>query len=328
MITNKSMLDVAQEAFYLIRQDISLPSVEEAANDTSMEWEKCRRALEFAVSEVLSAHDWYFAREDDESKEDLSLWPVNIRKLLVYALARELSVQIAGRTEDLKTLHALYTAMLAEARIKDLSEEKVEDGLEREVVSAVVGVFSSEDKALPRSIKYITDKIAALKPLAMKEVLASHPWGFALDEDFTPSCPLTFSGLGAFVHSLTTPSNMIKLVGVYGEDGESLNWRMVAGEIRADSPIKRILFVRNLCSLCDFSPDARKLVVLRLAADIVKSIGNISAAELGEKLYRDQLETAKLNDTRETKPSEDDVWGENHYVEVMSGRRHFDGRRR
>lgn len=317
MNINQSMLEVCEEALYLIRQDVTLPKIEDAQNDTSMEWVKCKKAFTFAVSEVLSSHDWYFIRKNHAAKDDISLWPDNIRKLLVYQLARELSVQIAGRTEDLKNLHAIYSGLLTDARIKDLSEEPVEDPLEAEVIATMVGAFSTEDKALPRSIEYILKKIRVIRSSVIKEVVSSHPWSFALDEDFTPSVRLTLPGLGGYVHSVQLPEDLLKVVTVYGADGEVLSWQITSGEVRAKSPIARILYIRDVEDIDEFSSDVLRLVVLRISADITKAIGALSGAELGEKLYRDSLATAKLKDTRQSKPSSEDIWGKNYYVEQM-----------
>lgn len=322
------MLDVCEEALYLIRQDVTLPGLEEASSDTGMEWVKCRKALRFAASEVLSAHDWYFVRENPDAKDDVTLWPENIKKLLVYALARELSVQIAGRTEDLKNLHALYAGMLVEARIKDLTDEPVEDRLESEVVSAVVGAFSSEDKSLPRSIGFIAGKVRSMRQSAIREVVSAHPWSFALDEDFTPSSMLELPGLGKCRHSVRLAGSCLKVVSVYSPGGEKISWQMVSGEVRAESPVGRILFVRDISDIDELSPDAHRLVVLRLAADVTKSMGSAAAAELGEKLYLGALVEAKLKDTRESNPRGEDVWGGNYLVEAMQGRIPRGGRRR
>ena len=127
MQITQTMLDVCEEALYHLRQDVTLPTLAEAPSDTGMEWVKCRKAFDYAATEVLSAHDWRFARNSTTVQGKVDDWPQNVRKVLVYCLARELAVQIAGRTEDLKNLHQLYNRFLFDAKLKDLEEDKSAD---------------------------------------------------------------------------------------------------------------------------------------------------------------------------------------------------------
>ena len=46
MTINASNMAVCQEALYLLRQDVGLPSVAAAPTDTSLEWEKSKIAFD------------------------------------------------------------------------------------------------------------------------------------------------------------------------------------------------------------------------------------------------------------------------------------------
>lgn len=187
---DESMLTVAEEALYLLRQDVSLPSVEEAATDRRMEWLKCRAAFELSATEVLAAHDWRFARDNDQASATVSVWPANIRKLVVYRLAAEMAVQIAGRTEDLKNWHALYSSMLVDARVKDLSEDKSDDPVVREVIAAIRSLFAVDTPSLPRSMLLVYERIDDVRTVSYEEVKDAHDWtgkaGFTKGEDLPP----------------------------------------------------------------------------------------------------------------------------------------------
>ncbi len=445
MNVTQAALDVCKEALYLLRQDVSLPPLSEAESDTSMEWRKCRIALEYASTEVLSAHDWVFARGDksDAAHAAVDGWPANIRKLLVYRLAAELAVQIAGRTEDLKNWHTLYSSMLVDARLKDLSEDGTDDPVVREVVAGVrtlftsanadlprsmaliyerigavrdsafkevlsahnwqgkdeitsgeklpsqakaawialmqqklaivcgltieaVGAFESiwraklkearvtdletspvpegivgdvltairgvfdTSEALPRDLKSLVDRIERMKPIAMREVLSSHPWAFAMEEEVCVGVPHGVPGSGEYRFCTPVPLDSIRVVSVHGRDGRLGHVEEIGGELRCREPIVRIVYIRDVANIERFTPDAYRLVVLKLAADLAKVVAaKPESRELQERLYRDALADAKLRDARGSNPSPKSVWGDNYYVDQMdSGRGRYPWRRR
>lgn len=549
MQITQAMLDVCEEALYHLRQDISLPTLADAPTDTGMEWVKCRKAFGYAATEVLAAHDWRFARGSSTVQDRVDDWPQNVRKVLVYCLARELAVQIAGRTEDLKNLHQLYNRFLFDAKLKDLEEDKSADPVCMEVVATLRGYFSEESKDIPRSMLSIYERIDAvkdaafrevlaahewtnkaaihtgadfapiaraawivlieqklavacgfppeaaiklgedyllklvharavdlegqhsddpvvaevlagirphfsldqknmpltmvslyerigavkvsafkeilavhnwqgkedmtggddlppqaraawialmqqklcvacglgteaaasfesiwrakvkearvsdletsevpegvagevltlirdsfdptetnlpmdlktlaarverMKPIAMKEVLSAHPWGFAMEEHLTRSGRLEEEGLGEYVYWIPVPEDCMKIVGVYGRGGDLLKWERVSGQIRAYGEIYRLTYVRRVECLADFSPDAYRLVVLRLAADMSRAMSmRTSVQNLHENIYRDALAEAKTRDSRQSNPGPAAVWGGNYYVDRMTGR--------
>jgi len=546
MQITQAMLDVCEEALYHLRQDTTLPTLAQAATDTSMEWVKCRKAFGYAATEVLAAHDWKFARQSAAAKDAVDGWPENLKKVLVYCLARELAVQVAGRTEDLKNLHQLYNRFLFEAKLKDLEEDTSTDAVAKEVVSTIRGYFSEQSTDMPRSmlsiysrieavrtsayqevlaahewqgkasmtkgedlppvaraawillieeklavscgipaeaalklgenyllklvqaraidlesqnstdavvqevlagirpyfsldqknlpltmvslysrinavkesaykeilaahdwqgkstmtsgdslppqaraawialmqqklcvacglsaeavasfetiwrtklkearvadlettpvpaglagevltlirdsfdvtetnlpmnLKTLADRIGRMKTLAMREVLSAHPWAFAMEELLTDSGKLDQQGLGDYVNYIPLPEDCVKVVGVFGRDGELLKWERVNGEIRADGRIRRLTYVRDVDDLAEFSPDAYRLVVLRLAADMSRAMSVRSSLQnLHENIYRDALAEAKARDARQSNPSAKSVWGDNHYADVM-----------
>lgn len=320
MQITQTMLDVCEEALYLIRQDVTLPTPAEAETATDMEWVKCRKAFDLAAAEVLAAHDWAFARAEGYDGSTVDGWPAHVRKALVYCLASEIAVQVAGRTEDLKNWHALYERHLLAARLKDLSDERSDDRFVREVMAVSSGVVPPDRENLPRSMKAVYDRIADLKPLAMRDVLAAHAWSFATENERTGSTPLDEEGLGEYVNWAPLPEGCVRLVGVYGPDGELLEWERVAGQVRAIGRISRLSYVRDVEDLDEFSPDARRLVILKVAADLMKSVGaGTDARRLQEQLYRDALAEAKVRDSRQSNPSPRAVWGSNHYADVMHG---------
>ena len=174
MSWNQAQLDVCQEAFFILRQDISLPTPAEADTDTSLEWTKCKIAYESARQEVLGAHDWVFARVA-AARENISMWPGDVRNCLVYCLARELAIPIAGRIADMQNIDALYRDKLRKAQIRDLEAETFSDETAREVLSSIRAYYA-DDSRLPQSIAKFVEKIQAVEDSSLDEILSAHGW--------------------------------------------------------------------------------------------------------------------------------------------------------
>ena len=174
MSWTQAQLDVCQEAFFILRQDIGLPTPATSDSDTSLEWTKCKLAYESARQEVLGAHDWVFARIE-ASRTNISAWPGDVRNCLVYCLARELAIPIAGRIADMQNIDALYRDKLRKAQIRDLEDETAGDETATEVLSAIRAYYA-EDSRLPQSISKLAEKIHAVEDSALEEILAAHGW--------------------------------------------------------------------------------------------------------------------------------------------------------
>lgn len=187
-------LRVVRLALYQLRQDIGVPeSAEAAATDSTLTWTKCRDCLDVAFAETLDAHNWTWKRgaADTESVLDRTDgWPADTRNALVYCLARELAVPVAGRVEDMKNCDALYQSKLRDARVHDLEEEvaAVTDPDCREVLAAVCPTVLSSATSLPMDLISVTRRIDATKAHARAEVIAAHNWSALREQMRTESC--------------------------------------------------------------------------------------------------------------------------------------------
>ena len=177
MTITASNLSVCQEALYLLRQDVGLPSAADAATDTSLEWQKCKMAFDTAIAEVWNAHAWTCAQAS-ATAADATNWTAPMRTALVYCVARELAIPLAGRVEDLKNWDQLYRDKLMQARVAALQTEldAVSDTLHKPVLRLILPNFGPGDQDLPRSIKSYTDRIDAEKEAARAEVWNAHDW--------------------------------------------------------------------------------------------------------------------------------------------------------
>lgn len=165
-------LDICQEAFYLLRQDVDVPPPAEADSDETLEWKKCKKAFVHAKAEVLAAHEWSWGRSVGE---EVVKWPREIKNVLAYCTARELAIPLAGRIADMQNLDALYRDKLRSAIIRDLEDETVENQTAKEVLAAIRAYYS-DDSRLPVSISKLVKKVAEVEDSSLAEILSAHVW--------------------------------------------------------------------------------------------------------------------------------------------------------
>ena len=280
-------------------------------------YERVDDVRESAFREVLASHNW-IGKEEMERGEDL---PPIARAAWIALVEQKLCTGCGLPAEAAASFESVWRAKLREARVADLEASPVPPGIVGEVLSLVRDTFDPSERNLPMDLKSLADRARRLLPSAMKEVLSAHPWGFAAEELSTRSTRLDEEGLGEYVWRVPVPDGCMRIVGVFGRGGERLAWELVSGQIRAYGEIFRVLYTREVEDIAEFSPDARRLVALRVAADMGRSMSlRPGAQSLHESLYRDALAEARCRDSRQSNPGPDSVWGGNHYVEAMRGR--------
>lgn len=308
MSWNQAQLDVCQEAFFILRQDIGLPTPAEADTDTSLEWTKCKIAYETARQEVLSRHDWVFARTE-ANRTDISKWPGDVRNALAYCLARELAIPIAGRLADLQAIKSLYDEKLQSSILHDLEDEDaaVTDSLHREVLAFLRSTYNSD--VPPRSVRALTGKIDSLKEMSRKEVISAYDWSFAQTDAYCDPSPNILPDPLYQFHA-TLPFDCIKLSTVYEQDGHVGQWKLRGREVHALKPIGRIVYLRDITDFSEWDPKVYRVFILRLAADVAKAVAtNPKNQQYQEALYRDALEDAKASDAGSAN-TPDEAWGD------------------
>lgn len=279
-------------------------------------YERVDAVRESAFREILAAHNWQ-GKEDMESGDDL---PAQARAAWIALMQQKLCVACGLTAEAAASFETIWRAKLKEARVSDLETTPVPEGVAGEVLTLIRDSFDPTETNLPMDLQTLADRVERMKPIAMKEVLSAHPWAFAMDEDCTRSGRLEEEGLQEYVWWIPAPEDAMKIVAVYGKGGELLEWEQVRGQIRAVGQIFRVTYVRRVDDLAEFSPDAYRLVVLRLAADMSRAMSmRASVQNLHENIYRDALAEAKCRDTRQSNPSAKSIWGGNYYARVMGG---------
>ena len=216
MTATEANLAVCQQALYLLRQDVGLPSLAEAATDSSLEWAKCKIAFDAAIAEVWNLHDWnarlcLAGTSLTEAAQKVDNWTQPMRQALAYCVARELAIPLAGRVEDLKNWDGLFREKAAKARVVALREElaAVTDELHKQTLKLVLPHFSETDGDLPRSIKEITDRIDAQKESAIAEIWNAHDWQATYPTATSDSTANWSAGMkDALVHLLAEKMNM------------------------------------------------------------------------------------------------------------------------
>ncbi len=324
MKTTEGNIAACQQALYLLRQDVGLPTVETADEDASLEWGKCRIAFDAAIAETWNAHDWLdswgvdaTSAEAQTLAEDCGGWPEDARSALAYGVAKELAIPLAGRMEDLKTWTSLWQDKLEKARVSTLEAERraVTDLIGRELLAQLMPRFTSGN--LPRSVKTILVRADALKEQVRTTVLTAQAWNFARAEEPIPGCGLPH-GAGDYRYASELPTFCARLLAVYDECGRIDEWKVMGRTVVAMRPVRSAVFVRDDRKPEKWPPLVRKCYVLRLAAEVAQTeIPDLQ--QVLERRYAQALADAKVTDARENfAPSE--IEGRNHYVDAMQGR--------
>lgn len=231
-------------------------------------------------------------------------------------LASKLIAVSCGITPEMTQVYEQqYQTRLRLARVADLETTEITDPVQNEVLSLIRSTFANE-KALPRDMKTLTDKIDALKDMARKEVLAAHDWSFA-QHDYTCDSALTEHPDEIFPYHVTLPKGALLVSACYGTDGKVAQWKLRGREIHAQSRIVRVVYIKDVADYTVWHPKAYRAFILRLVADVAKCVAESPKERtLQEQLYRDALEEAQTCDAR-CSNTPDEAWGDNDIADTM-----------
>jgi hypothetical protein len=159
-------------------------------------------------------------------------------------------------------------------------------------------------------------KVSIAYESARKLVLGDHTWNFARAEKLTNSTHVKHDNV--YPWSTPMPGDSLRIIAVYDMTGMKADYIVYENTLRSSRPIERIVYTRDEDDIDNWSADARRAFVYRLAADIAKPItGRINEAQLQEEHYRMAIEKAKLRQAREGEAA--NPWGENHHARAMRG---------
>lgn len=308
---------ICKEAFSLLRQDITKITAENWEKETPIEVAKCKLAIDSAISEVLESFRW----SADVTADNVSSWSRRMQNALVYCLARELAIPIAGRMEDMKNLDALYRDKLSQAQIADYEAGKaaISDPDIRELFSLII-VGQGGETNRPSSIVDIIERINDLKKSARLQVLLAHDWNFAKVVDRVNVIEPDTGIEDEYRFVAPYPSRALRIVNVYTY-GESNEWKIEGRNIRATRPITYIRYTKDVEDTTRWTATARVAFIHRLAADVARTVfHNNDDFVTQNQSYVVALENAKLHDARES-ATPTDVWGESYMKKKMFGTR-------
>ena len=278
-----------------------------------------------SYNEIEAIHNWQWKNPSWDATTPLETKIAAMdgltRAALVALVTQKLAIPCGLAQETIQVFEQQYQSKLRLARVTDLESTQIEDPLALEVLSLVRSNFAGE-KNLPRDMKTLTDKIDALKVMARKEVLSAHDWSFA-ECDFTCDSAMTEHPDEIFPYHVTLPKDCLLVSACYGTDGKVGQWKLRGREIHSQSPVTRIVFIKDNANFAAWHPKAYRAFVLRLVADVAKCVASDPKDRtLQEQLYRDALEDAKTCDTRSSN-TPDEAWGDNDIADTMlhGGRR-------
>lgn len=172
MAWNQAEIDICQAALMILRQDIDLPTPGGADADNTLEWKKCKLVFKRAVNEVVDAYKWGNVTHGSVTEPigagNVQYWPEKLKNALVYCLARELAVPIAGRVADMRDCDALYRDKLLTAQLAVLNERLAENA--DPILAELIGNFRSDDPGLVKAYEVYTQRVAAVEANSVEAV--------------------------------------------------------------------------------------------------------------------------------------------------------------
>lgn len=336
--TKKAVCDAA---LALLRQDIGYKSQVSDAHVSDSVSAKCDNVWSLAYENVWQAHDWHtWPARTTSGTPATTTEPIPndqyLRQLLVYSLARELAIPVTGRQEDLKTVDALYNSKLKVAIAKDLQEEmdalRSSDGkddkfavdvldLLRQYYSVADGdMGNGHPKPQPRGIAHLVAHINSIKEKIRYEVLTTHDWSFATDEDRVISRPLPD---GRF--ATPVPGGSVKVVKCYsGECEKSETFIRHDDVLVTRRPICRVVYLFDDGGTDSWSETAKRAylyrVVLAVAYANPELFANPARIRQLEERVREITQDARTTDARQTHVATS-AYGRNYLYDVATGRR-------
>lgn len=160
---------------------------------------------------------------------ELDKWPPLARSAFVLFLARELSILITGRTQDLEYTNALFTERLSEARIADLGEGDPADDVALEVLALVRNRVDLDPSRLANTIECCTRRLHVFMDSAANEVVASHNW--VRDMSGNPPPYETLPELAKAAARVLAAHKIAAHVGV-GQDAAAALWQLYEAKLQ------------------------------------------------------------------------------------------------
>lgn len=324
---------ICDAALALLRQDIGYA--------TSMSIQaKCDNVWALAEDTVRSAHVWSKWKKAADVEDGIPVQPM-LRQLLVYSMARELAIPVTGRQEDLKTIDALYQQKLEVAVAKDLEDEMIalraEDDEDSRFAAEVLDILrqyhSTADgkraKPQSRGIAQMVDHINSIKPRIRVDVLMTHDWSFATEEQRVHSRRLDDGRW-----STQIPGDALKVIKCYSDRCEKAESFIRNGEdIVTYAPLERIVFLYDDGTTKYWTHTARRAYLYRVVQAVALAspelVSNPARMQEIDRVTNEAVQTARTTDARQTHLGTS-AYGRNYLYDVAVGRRRVKwmGRRR
>jgi len=146
-------------------------------------------------------------------------------------------------------------------------------------------------------------KANAVYDLIRDEVMAAHPWNFAIFRDSL--AVLDSTPEFDYGYEFLLPSDCLRVLGTNIEEDD---FKICGGKILYNSDSIKIKYIKKITDTTNYSPGFNIALAARLAAELAYPIADSrTLSEEMFKLYLDKLKIAKSQDAQEGYPGYQDV---------------------
>lgn len=262
--------DEAHEVLALVRDRVDLDR-SRLANTI----ECCNRRLGLfrraAAAEVIASHNWTTA------PSGYATLPPLARAAALVLAAQKIAAHVGAGVEAANALAQLYERKLQKARIRDLVDSPVSDGMTKEILATIQGNYSSADSALPFDVSAFTGRVDAVKGTVRDAILSLHHWNFARKTaDFSPE----------------RPADCVRILNVLDADGRPAEWSVAGGKVASADGAKTVYTARS--DPAGWPALVKSAYVAAVAAEIVQACVPDAAAAASVKGALDRLAEKRL----------------------------------
>lgn len=178
---------------------------------------------------------------------------------------------------DAASLHAVYERKLQRARIRDLVDSPISDGVTKEILATIQGNYSNADDALPLDVTAFTGRVEAVKDTVRDSILSLHHWNFARKTaDFTTA----------------KPPDCVRVLKVVDAGGRPVEWSVAGRAVSSAGGAKTVYTATSDPS--GWPAPVKSAYVAAVAAEIVQTCVPDAGAAAGIKKALDQLAEKRL----------------------------------
>lgn len=237
----------------------------------------------------------YIFQETDTTKYD-SLFKETLTLYLAYKLAYPLARDLALKQQK----YSEFVEILNKAKSVDNNEEAhVEIISKAYLLLGAPAVSNFDDSRLQLAGK--------MYEKARDEVLAAHPWNFAVKRSDALSATTTPNS--EYVYAYTLPADCLRVLEMFTAAASSsdtfwstASWKVENCLLLTNQATPRIRYIAQITSTSAFNAQFTNALTFYMASILAPIVGQPALAQVNYELYQRALVSARLSDNNEGNP--------------------------